>query len=48
MLPKGTPNHIILKAGVKYLLVDTQGRSYVRYATKILNIPTPSKGFIYL
>jgi hypothetical protein len=39
------PNHLILKVGVKYLLVDRSGSNYVRYATKILNIPTPSKGF---
>lgn len=39
------PSHLILKVGVKYLLVDTSGSSYVRYATKIIGIPTPSKGF---
>ena len=39
------PTHLILKVGVKYLLVDTSGSSYVRYATKIIGIPTPSKGF---
>ena len=39
------PTHLILKVGFKYLLVDTSGSSYVRYATKILHIPTPSKGF---
>ena len=39
------PKHFILKVGFKYLLVDTSGSSYVRYATKILHIPTPSKGF---
>jgi len=39
------PTHFILKVGFKYLLVDTSGSSYVRYATKILHIPTPSKGF---
>ena len=46
LLPMTVPNHLILKVGVKYLLVDTQGSSYVRYASKILYIPTPSKGFI--
>jgi hypothetical protein len=46
LFPTIVPNHLILKVGVKYLLVDTQGSSYVRYATKILNIPTPSKGFV--
>ena len=39
------PTHFILKVGFKYLLVDTSGSSYVRYATKIIGIPTPSKGF---
>ena len=39
------PKHLILKVGFKYLLVDTSGSSYVRYASKILGIPTPSKGF---
>ena len=48
LLPMTVPNHLILKVGVKYLLVDTQGSSYVRYASKILNIPTPSKGFVNL
>lgn len=46
LFPKTVPNHFILKVGVKYLLVDTQGSSYVRYASKILYIPTPSKGFV--
>ena len=45
LFPKTVPNHLILKVGVKYLLVDRSGSNYVRYATKILNIPTPSKGF---
>ena len=45
LFPKSMPMQFILKVGVKYLLVDTQGSSYVRYASKILFIPTPSKGF---
>ena len=39
---------LCMPLGVKYLLVDTQGSSYVRYASKIINIPTPSKGFTNL
>ncbi len=45
LFPKSMPTHFILKVGVKYLLVDTQGSNYVRYATKLIFIPTPSKGF---
>ena len=48
LFPKTVPNHFILKVGVKYLLVDRSGSSYARYATKILFIPTPSKGFVNL
>ena len=41
---KDMPQHLILKVNSNYLLVDTQGHSYVGYANIIKNLPNPDKG----